>query len=77
MVFKGAEKTLKKHAPIIFFEYNPPAVKGFNYSSLDTINLIKSYGYRCYEFIENELVEIKDNIIKSFDIIAFKDKQTF
>jgi FkbM family methyltransferase len=76
LVFKGAEKTLKKHAPIIFFEYNPHAVKGFNYSSLDAINLIKSHGYRCYEFVENELVEIKDNIIKSFDIIASKDKQT-
>jgi len=73
LVFKGAEKTLMKHSPTIFFEYNPYAAKGYEFSSLEALRLVESYGYHCYEFVEERLIEIKEDKIQTFDIIGFKN----
>jgi len=49
LVFKGAEQTLSKHKPILFFEHNPIVTKGFANTAYDLIELIRSLRYELLE----------------------------
>jgi len=72
LVFKGAEKTLSKHKPILFFEHNPIVTKGFTNSTNDLIELIRSHGYELFEIKHDKLFKIeKEAKIIASEIIAF------
>jgi len=71
LVFKGADKTLRKHKPVLLFEYNRSVVKGYSNSLGDLTDLIKSLDYALYEFINGNLVMVKNNSkIMGYNLIA-------
>jgi FkbM family methyltransferase len=73
LVFKGAEKTLRRDMPTLFFEYNPLALDGFENNPDDLIDYVRSLGYSLFEFVNYKLIEIKkENKILGNDIIAIK-----
>lgn len=57
-VFQGALETLKRDTPIIFVEMLRKWTKKFEYHPNDTIQLLKSLGYRCFTIQRGKLKEI-------------------
>ena len=60
LILIGGEKTIRKYKPVIFFEQNqktmlPSVIKEFNASnlSLDSVSILKSYGYTNVERVDN------------------------
>lgn len=71
LVFEGAEKTLEKFKPTLFFEINPIVTKGFSNNIDQLLKLIRSYDYKLFEIIKYKLVELKDGESpKTNEIIA-------
>lgn len=72
LVFKGAESTLRKYKPMLFFEYNPAVTKGFSNSTYELVELIRSHGYELYKIKQGKLFKIEKGIkIIASEIIAF------
>ncbi len=57
-VIKGAQKTIRKFKPILFFEILRKFCKLYNYSPNEILSNLKSHGYRCFEIKNNHIKEI-------------------
>ncbi len=58
-VFKGAERTLREHKPIVFSEMLRKWAKKFNYHPNDIIKFFSDLGYSCYTINSDRLVEFE------------------
>ncbi len=67
-VIKGAQKTIRKFKPILFFEILRKFCKFYNYSPNEILFNLKSHGYHCYE--------IKTDYIKKINKITDKTVST-
>lgn len=70
LVFKCAEKLLRKFRPKIFFEFNPYTAPGFDFDQYESINFLRTLGYSFLEFIDGKPLPIEGNNVKTFDIIG-------
>lgn len=57
-VFRGAEKTLRKHKPVLLVEVNPVTLQRAGHVAGELINEIKGYGYDLFEVRRKKLIPI-------------------
>ena len=57
-VFKGAEKTLRKHRPVIFVEILRKWCLKFGHTASDVVDFLKSCGYKMYVVRETNLTSL-------------------
>jgi FkbM family methyltransferase len=62
MVLKGANSTLRKDLPTIFFEVSVDWCKGFGYTPEDVVNYLRSCGYTEFHAVTTRVFKLEDGV---------------
>jgi len=59
LVLKGAENVLSEYSPAIMLEIEKMHTKYFNYTPQELLSFLQSFGYKAYQFCENNFCSLK------------------